>query len=102
MVPQNSQGQPRSFSPEVEEQLARALVAVTSLTGANPGPELQAAVEAAGKEAKTRCLSPEELILAFKEIERRLDFDAIRDDRMRVALRTKLIRALLEAYYSTP
>jgi hypothetical protein len=88
------------FSPEVEEQLTRALTAVTSMTDTTPAPALQAAVEAAGREAKERCLSPEELILAFKQIERRLDVDAVRDDRMRVTLRTKLISALLEAYYS--
>jgi hypothetical protein len=100
MVPQNSHGQPRSFSPDVEEQLTRALIAVTSANEPVQS-DLQQAIESAGRDAKERSLNPEELILAFKQIERRLDFDAVRDDLMRVNLRTKLIRALLEAYYST-
>jgi hypothetical protein len=100
MVPQNSHGQPpRSFSPEVEEQLLLALGAVTSGKQSEPGPDLLRAVEAAGREAKERELHPEELILAFKQLEKQLDF-APADDQLRASLRTRLIRALLESYYS--
>jgi hypothetical protein len=100
MVPQNSHGQPpRSFSPEVEEQLVLALGAVTDGKLGEPGPDLLRAVEAAGREAKERALHPEELILAFKQLERRLDFASF-DDSVRASFRTRLIRALLESYYA--
>jgi hypothetical protein len=101
MVPQNSHGQPpRSLSPEVEEQLTRALSALSLSTDSSPDPALQQAIAAAGREAKDRELNPEELILAFKRLEKRLDHSATGDDAARVAMRTKLIRALLEAYYT--
>jgi hypothetical protein len=101
MVPQNSHGEPpRSFSPAVEEQLARALTSLSSLKQKEPTTDLRQAIEAAGREAQDRALDPQELIVAFKRLEQRLDLHGHGDDPSAVALRTKLIRLLLEAYYA--
>jgi hypothetical protein len=101
MVPQNSHGQPpRAFSPEVEEQLVRALSALTRAKQTEPDEALKCALEAAGREAKERELHPEELILTFKRVEHRIEPLGVGDDTQRVNLRTKLIRLLLEAYFS--
>ena len=92
---------PRSLSPEVEDQLARALAKALSGKNLTVDPELQCALEAAAKEARQRSLLPEDLVLSFKKLEVRVDTRALGDETVRVALRTRIIRALLEAYYTS-
>lgn len=91
---------PRSLSAEVETQLARALAALAGAKRTEPDGALKLALEAAAHEARERGLMPEELILAFKNLEQRLTPRGDNNEETRVALRTKIIRALLEAYYT--
>lgn len=92
---------PRSLSPDVEDQLALALANALSGKNLTVDPGLQAALEAAAKEARQRSLLPEDLVLSFKKLEVRIDSRAHGDESARVALRTRIIRALLEAYYAS-
>lgn len=104
MVPQhtNPPDDPqRALSPEVHADLSKAIVALTS-SGSTPevSEMLKGALEAAGRDARERNLKPEELILAFKAIERRLSRDVPEfEDDGKIAIRSGVIRALLEAYY---
>jgi hypothetical protein len=90
---------PRSLSPEVEDQLARALR--QRLSGKEPSidPMLQDALRGAAREARERALMPEDLVLVFKRLDQRMDTRLAMDETLRVSLRTKIVRALLEAYY---
>jgi hypothetical protein len=90
----------RSLSPEVEEQLERALHDFAAAASPVVPDSLRATLERAGNEARERKLRPEELILVFKALERRIgvrfpDPSTPGDP----TFRTRLIRALLEGYY---
>src|SRR5438270_10412651 len=90
----------RSLSPEVTEQLERALRELAAASSPAVTDSLRATLEKAGNEARERQLRPEELILVFKSMEQRIgvrfpDAEKAGDP----TLRTRLIRTLLEAYY---
>src|SRR6266568_1279835 len=91
---------PRSLSPEVKEQLERALRECAAATSPVVTHSLRAALERAGHEARARKLRPEELILVLKSMEQRTGLrfpDANKAGEP--TFRTRLIRTLLEAYY---
>lgn len=102
MVPhRNTPDEPtRALSAEVERALISALRAVASGEADSSSEPVREAVTAAGQEARDRALRPEELVLAFKRIEdaatRSLD---AREQANHVAARSRLMQALLEAYY---
>jgi len=87
------------LSPEVKEQLERALREFAASATAVVTDALRATLERAAHEARARKLRPEELILVFKSLEQRIGVrfpDAKAGD---PTFRTRLIRTLLEAYY---
>jgi hypothetical protein len=91
---------PRSLSPEVEEQLEHALRDFAAAAAPVVTDSLRTTLETAGNEARERKMRPEELILLFKSMEQRI---GVRFPDPKTAgdptFRTRLIRALLEAYY---
>lgn len=91
---------PRSLSPEVKEQLEQALREFAAAASPVVTDSLRTALERAGNDARERTLRPEELILVFKSIEQRLGVRFPDSETAGGAtFRTRLIRALLEAYY---
>jgi hypothetical protein len=101
MVPQHTNdpvGPPRGLSPEVERELEDAL---RELSGeASVSPRLTKAIQAAGHDARRRALRSDELLLAFKAIEARVGPLADVEYFQAPISRTRLIRALIEAYYA--
>lgn len=59
---------------------------------------LHRALARAGREGRKRELSPESLIIAFKELEQRVARDLLQAGR--VDTRLTLLRIMIEAYYS--
>jgi hypothetical protein len=90
---------PRSLSPEVKKQLESALREVAEAAFPLVTDSLRATLEKAGNEARERGLRPEELILAFKNLEQRIGVKFPEPNVGDPTFRTRLIRALLEAYY---
>jgi hypothetical protein len=92
---------PRPLSPAVQAQLSQAIAALTaSGSTAQVSEMLKCALQSAAREARERNLRPEELVLAFKELERTLDTNVPEYEKDgKVAMRSVVIRALLEAYY---
>lgn len=90
----------RSLSPEVAEQLERALREYAAAASPVVSVELRAALERAGTDARERELRPEAMILVFKSMEQRI---GVKFPDPKTAggptFRTRVIRALLEAYY---
>lgn len=100
MVPQHSSGPPpRDLSPDVLRQLEHAFGQFAA-RAADAAALLTEAVRAVGRDARARALTPEELVLAFKSVEARVQLSAPKDWTA-TALRTGLIRAMLEAYYES-
>ena len=94
----NPPGQPGGLSPEVELALEAAF---RQLIEEHPGAEaaVERAVTAVGTEARQRGLPPEELLIAFKAIEERAADSQPGSAYRPHGLRSKMIRAMLEAYY---
>jgi hypothetical protein len=92
---------PRALSPAVQAQLSQAIVALTtSGSTAQVSEMLKCALQSAAREARERNLMPEEMILAFKAVEHTLDTSVPEYEKDgKVAMRSVVIRALLEAYY---
>jgi hypothetical protein len=91
---------PRSLSPEVKEQLGQALREFASATRPVVTDALRRALERAGHDAREQKLRPEELILVLKAMEQRIGVRLPDSETAGgAAFRTRLIRALLEAYY---
>jgi hypothetical protein len=89
---------PRLLSEAVRNQLELALRA--SADRAPDGEELlRAAVQAAATEGRERGLRPEELVVALKTVEERIEPSGSRKEDERSTFRLRLIRALLDAYY---
>jgi hypothetical protein len=102
MVPQhNTPDQPTHvFSPDVERALVAALRAL-AIGEADPSSgHVREAVAAAGCEARDRALRPEQLVIAFKQIEKTMTgaLDS-RQQSTHMAARSRLMQLLLEAYY---
>jgi hypothetical protein len=91
---------PRSLSPEIEAQLEQALRDFAVAGAPVVTDSLRTTLERAGNQARERKMRPEELIVVFKSMERRI---GVRFPDPQTAgdptFRTRLIRALLEAYY---
>jgi hypothetical protein len=91
---------PRSLSPDVKEQLEQALRGFAASARPVVTDALRTALERAGNDARERKLRPEELILVFKAMEQRIGVRFPGPETQGGAtFRTRLIRALLEAYY---
>jgi hypothetical protein len=91
---------PRSLSPGVKEQLEQALREFADAAKPIVTDALRSALERAGNDARARKLRAEELILLFKAMEQRIGVKFPDLEREGGAtFRTRLIRALLEAYY---
>jgi hypothetical protein len=91
---------PRSLSPDVTEQLEQALRGFAASARPVVTDALRSALERAGNDARERKLRPEELILVFKAMEQRIGVRFPDSETAGgAAFRTRLIRALLEAYY---
>jgi len=100
MVPQHT-GTPdesRRLSPEVEAQLEAALRLVAG--PAHALDVLHDAVRAAAADARARNLRAEELLVNFKEVEARLGAPLVDNASLGDAERSRVIRALIEAYYA--
>jgi len=98
MVPdQQRPDESRPFSPEVEAALEAALLEPWS--GGAPSVALHRALKAAAHDARQRLLRAEEMLVAFKTIEQRVS--ARRSGALAPSTddRTRLIRALIDAYY---
>lgn len=103
MVPQHTNNPPdpsRSLSQEVQEQLIAGILSLADGGDTDASERLRPALVEAGREARSQKLTPEELILAFKQVE------LLAESRMTPAVRSRYhgdrnrsIRALLEAYY---
>lgn len=101
MIPHrtNEPGEPpRRLSPDVERELERALHAFA--TGQDATGMLRPALESAARDARERNMRAEELLMAFKAVERRVRAPLGEETPSGSPLRVPLIRALLEAYYS--
>jgi len=102
MVPQhNTPDEPTHvFSPEVERALMGAVRALATGEADSSSGHVREAVGAAGAEARERSLRPEQLVIAFKRIEKTMS--GALDSRERsnhMAARSRLMQLLLEAYY---
>jgi hypothetical protein len=91
---------PRALSPEVTEQLEQALREFAAAARPMVTDAMRTALEKAGSDARERKLRAEELILVFKSMEQRIGLKFPDPERAGdPTFRTRLIRALLEAYY---
>jgi hypothetical protein len=104
MVPQqtNPPGEPpRTLSPDVEQQLEQSLR--TFLTTKNASADdVRSALQRAAKDARARSLRAEELLTILKGLESRIGTVLPEDGGGdRDAGRSRLIRAMIEAYYLT-
>lgn len=84
------------FSPGVQSALEKALREPWSGT---PSEELQRAIKAAAREARDRHLRAEEMLIEFKELERRVFLQRTPAGLPSSADRSAIIRALIDAYY---
>lgn len=91
----NPPGQPGSFSPDVERELAAALR--EPWIEGTPPEALIRALRRAASEAREKMLRAEEMLIAFKELERRVAADPSAVPTH--AIPSRVIRALIEAYY---
>lgn len=87
---------PRPLSAAVAEELEQAVRAFLSQPSGDADEALRRAIASAGRDARERQLRPEELLLAFKSIEERV---RAASSKGHASARTRLIQALLEAYY---
>lgn len=100
MIPRTDDQGPshRRFSAEVETRLVEALVESEERMSSAAASKLDRALKDAAQEARDNSLQVEDLMIAFKQVEKR----AIRNDRgdsdVR-ASRVRIIRTLLDAYY---
>ena len=103
MVPQHTTPDEPThvFSPEVERALLGALHAMAVGEADSSSSAVREAVAAAGTDARERALRPEQLVLAFKRIEKtmigRLDS---RQQSTHSTARNRLMQLLLEAYFA--
>lgn len=86
----------RGFSAEIQAALEKAL---RSSGKDGPSEELRRALKAAAREARDQHLRAEEMLIAFKELERRVTLQQLPADVPSPAGRSAIIRALIEAYY---
>lgn len=107
MVPKQNDNPPRGLSAEVHTALEAALRCYGSTGSAEALDALTAMLQTAGRDARARELRSDELLLVFKAIELKLGLgDHERFDRTGVGRpesamsRTRLLRAMLEAYYA--
>ena len=102
MVPQNvPPDQPlRDFSSGIATALSSALIALARRDDEGNMASVRDALGAAAAEARQRDLRPEELVLAFKRIEDEVvvQLDA-KSRSAHEALRSRLVSALLSAYF---
>jgi hypothetical protein len=102
MVPQhNTPDEPTHvFSPEVERALMGAFRALATGEADSSSGHVREAVAAAGSEARERALRPEQLVIAFKRIEKTMAgaLDS-RQQSNHMAARSRVMQLLLEAYY---
>lgn len=92
---------PRSLSPKVAEQLEAALRVLAHSDTAENLELLHQALRVAGADARQHGLRPEELMLTFKDVERRLaNILPGAGPSSAQSLRTRLIQILLTAYYA--
>lgn len=89
----------RPLSPEIAAELEQAVRAFIASDDGRADDALRQALARAGQDARERHLRPEELLLAFKEIESRAGEARGSARQVKASLRTKLIQAMLEAYY---
>lgn len=104
MIPLNSHGSdgpPRSLSPAVTAELAAAM---RSFAAGSRTSEawLQRALSAAALEAREMGLRPEELVLALKRIEVTVSRASTRSLPEQEAFHTRILAAMLEAYFRDP
>lgn len=99
MVPhrENPPGGPNAFSIEVETALEEALL--EPWTSGAPPDALRRALTAAAREARAKMLRAEEMLIAFKQLEQRVARTAQARSSWPVPDRTRVIRALIDAYY---
>lgn len=91
-------GTPKRLSPAVEARLSAALRPVVT-KGEWNDEDLTTAIDAAVADAKTLGLQPVELLLVLKYIERQLFNEVGYIGEKAARLRTRIIEALLTAYY---
>lgn len=84
------------FSPAVQDALEKALREPWTGT---PSDELRRALKAAAREARDRHLRAEEMLIGFKELERRVFLQRTPAALPSAADRSAIIRALIDAYY---
>jgi hypothetical protein len=90
---------PRDFSAAIRQRLEAALARLNGDSD-DLSSELRAALEAGGQDALAQQMHPEELVVAFKRIMEGMLGAEYADSSKRSALRLKMIRALLAAYYA--
>ena len=88
----------RALSPDVESRLTASLKAHASQPTEQTANALKAALDAAARDARARQLRSEELLIVFKAIEQSSGA-LMRDDKSAMS-RNKLIKALLDSYYT--
>ena len=102
MVPQHTtppEGPSRTLSPTVEQQLEQALRAFLKTKNAQ-ADGLRTALRVAAKDARERKLRAEELLTVLKSMEQRIGITIPEEtDGDKDASRSRLIRAMIEAYY---
>ena len=102
MVPQHTNppgDPPRSLSPDVEKQLEQSLRTFLKTKNA-PADDVRSALQAAARDARARSLRAEELLTILKSLELRLGSSIPEDGGDdKDAGRSRLIRAMIEAYY---
>lgn len=99
MVPDREPPTPsRAFSPEIEEALERALQ--EPWQNGSPPESLRRSLESAASEARERRLQPEEMLVAFKALERRIQLRMTGNAQLGSDDRARVVRALIEAYFS--
>jgi hypothetical protein len=103
MVPRYSDPSepPRSLSPEVEAQLVEAIRVLAAPGGEQTSEVVTQALQAAGREARERKFRSEELLLLFKRLEHRIGVTVPdQGPKKDTPLRSRVVRALLQAYYA--
>jgi len=101
MVPQHSdtpEGPPPSLSPVIARNLEDALRAFLK-TPTSSVDELRSALQGAARDARDQGLAAEQLLIILKAMEQRIGSAIPEDPKAPTASRTRLIRAMIEAYY---